>query len=64
MVERYFSFGGAPWALFVKIVLYQTFFASYLNAAYCMIIELLQRHSLRKAVRKVACDCHFTPGIL
>ena len=54
LVERYFSFGGAPWALFVKILLDQTFFASYLNAAYCMIIELLQRHSLRRAVQKVA----------
>mmetsp|Transcript_37529 Transcript_37529/g.62138 ORF Transcript_37529/g.62138 Transcript_37529/m.62138 type:complete len:384 (-) Transcript_37529:49-1200(-) len=51
ILERYFSFGGAPWALGVKILLDQTFFAVYLNGAYCMLVELLRRRTLREALR-------------
>jgi hypothetical protein len=51
------NFGGAFWSLPLKIALDQTFFASYLNAAYCAFIELLQRRPPREIGRKVLRHC-------
>ena len=36
--HSFFSFGGARWALVVKILLDQTVFALYLNSAYCALM--------------------------
>ena len=53
LLEKYASFGGAWWALPTKIVLDQTIFALYLNAAYCVCIEAMQRRPLREIGRRV-----------
>mmetsp|Transcript_42703 Transcript_42703/g.103703 ORF Transcript_42703/g.103703 Transcript_42703/m.103703 type:complete len:137 (-) Transcript_42703:75-485(-) len=53
LLDRYVSFGGTSWGLVAKIALDQTFFASYMNAAFCFIVELLQGRSLGDVVKKV-----------
>jgi len=53
LLERYVNFGGVVWSLPLKIFLDQTFFASYLNAAYCFFIEAMQRRPLREIGRRV-----------
>jgi len=54
LLERYVNFGGVVWSLPLKIFLDQTFFASYLNAAYCFFIEAMQRRPLREIGRREA----------
>ena len=53
LLERYASFGGAWWAVPIKIVLDQTIFALYLNGAYCAMLELMSRSSPRQTWRRV-----------
>lgn len=52
-LDRFVSFGGARWALLVKIGLDQTLFALYINGAFCMLTELMQARGLRVAWAKV-----------
>jgi len=53
LLDRFFSFGGAPWAVFAKVALDQTVFALYINGAFTMFTAMLQRSSLRDAWNKV-----------
>lgn len=49
LLERYVSFGGAWYALLVKIALDQTLFSAYLNTVYCASLELMKRSDRKSA---------------
>ena len=57
ILDRYVVFGSGAWALrgavLAKIALDQTFFALYINAAYCMTLELLKRSPLSLALTRI-----------
>jgi protein Mpv17 len=55
------NFGGVVWSLPLKIFLDQTFFASYLNAAYCFCIEAMQRRPLREIGRREVLPARILP---
>ena len=56
-LDRFVSFGPGTWAvraaLAAKILLDQTFFSLYMNAAYCALVETLSGRSLRAALARV-----------
>jgi len=43
LLDRYATFGGAWWACPLNMMLDQTVFALYINAAFCLITETLRR---------------------
>jgi len=53
VLERYLSFGGACWALLLKVTLDQTLFALYINSAFTIFTEMLRLRSLCEAWKKV-----------
>ena len=56
LLERHCSFGGAAWALPVKIVLDQTVFSLYLNSAYVALMEALRASWPAEIWRRVRCS--------
>ena len=43
LLDRYATFGGAWWACPLNMMLDQSVFALYINAAFCLITETLRR---------------------